>query len=88
MKGQKVELKRQTEGGGGERGDKTQNSRGEMEGELQVSYSCLFLMAKPTAWIRLTESSDCFCISRNSSTFHWQKALVCLCAGTAKAEVG
>lgn len=28
VKGQKVELKRQTEVGGGERGDKTQNSRG------------------------------------------------------------
>lgn len=60
-----------------------------MEGELQVSYSCLFLTAKPAAWIRLTECSHCSCSSRNSSIFHWQRAaLACLCAGTVKAEVG
>lgn len=31
VKGQEVELKRQTEGGGGERRDKTQNSHGRDE---------------------------------------------------------
>lgn len=51
---------------------------GEIQGELQISYTLLFLTARPSARIGRSQSSDCCLL----------KALECLRAGAVQAEVG